>query len=65
MTDSDYLRIKREIYEKLVDHLSLHAATDPWAASLLAELEADAKPSYVLPSGSYLIQEERSDYEVN
>ncbi len=65
MAESEYIRIKRETYQRLLEHLSIHAPTDEWAASLLAELEAEAKPSYLLPSGSYLLRDGEEEYQVN
>lgn len=65
MTESEYIRIKREIYQELIEHLEIHAPTDAWAASLLEKLEADAKPSYLLTNGSYVLRDGEDEYQVN
>ena len=33
------LTIPYETYQRLIDHLSIHAETDAWAKQLLAELQ--------------------------
>jgi hypothetical protein len=52
MKDFDYIRLPRSTYQCLLEHLSLHSATDSWAESLLKELQQEVKP--VAPCGSII-----------
>ena len=62
----NYIRIPRSTYQRLLEHLQAHAATDSWAAQLLSELEQQAKPAHILPSGLYLLDSEvNSEYRVD
>jgi hypothetical protein len=66
MKDPDYIRLSRTTYQRLIEHLSLHSATDSWAESLLKELQQEVKPAYLCKSGSYLLDSEvEGEYEVN
>jgi hypothetical protein len=66
MKDPDYIRLPRTTYQRLLQHLSLHSATDSWAESLLEELQQEVKPAYLLSSGSYLLDSEvEEEYRVN
>ncbi|MEA5536840.1 hypothetical protein [Crocosphaera sp. XPORK-15E] len=60
------IRIKRETYDQLIAHLEIHAPTDEWARTLLEQLQTEAKPSYILDSGSYLLDSKNDvEYRVN
>jgi sulfur carrier protein ThiS len=48
------VQIPFETYQRLLNHLSVHASTDTWAHELLSELENEAKPVSTLPNGSYV-----------
>jgi hypothetical protein len=66
MKDPDYIRLPRSTYQRLLEHLQAHAPTDSWASSLLEELQEEAKPAYLLPSGSYLLDSRvEEEYRVN
>lgn len=65
MTNRD-IRIKRDTYDDLIQHLQVHAPTDSWAKSLLEQLQSEAKPCYLLESGSYLLDGRiDAEYRVN
>ncbi|MEA5537014.1 hypothetical protein [Crocosphaera sp. XPORK-15E] len=65
MTNSD-IRIKRDTYDELIKHLEVHAPTDEWARTLLERLQTEAKPSYILDSGAYLLDSKNgAEYRVN
>jgi hypothetical protein len=60
------ISIPQVTYQRLLEHLQIHAPTDSWASSLLEELQQEAKPAYLLPSGSYLLDSEvDAEYRVN
>lgn len=65
MTNVD-LRIKRDIYDKLMAYLEAKANSDPQAKSLVDQLKTQAKPYYQLPSGAYLLDgNNQGQYRVN
>jgi hypothetical protein len=49
------IRIPFEVYQRLLNHLELHAPTDAWAAQLLAELQKEARDASVFPSGTRVL----------
>ena len=60
------IQIPQSTYQRLLEHLQAHAATDSWAAQLLKELEQKMKPAYILSSGSYLLDSKvDAEYRVN
>ena len=65
MSDPD-IRISHNTYQELIKHLQVHAPTDAWAKSLLEQLQSEAKPSYILDSGVYLLDgKNEAEYQVN
>jgi predicted nucleotide-binding protein (sugar kinase/HSP70/actin superfamily) len=60
------IKIPQSTYQRLLEHLQAHAPTDSWAAQVLSELEQKAKPAYILPSGTYILDSEINvEYRVN
>ncbi len=65
MSDPD-IKISHHTYDELIAHLQVHAPTDSWAKSLLKQLQTEAKPCYLLESGSYLLDGRiDAEYRVN
>lgn len=49
------VQIPFETYQRLLNHLSVHATTDTWAHELLSELEKEAQSVSAFPNGSYAL----------
>ena len=63
---SESMQISAELYQDLVDHLTVHAPSDAWAKSCLDRLTKEAiavhSSKFKLKSGTYVIGESEASY---